>query len=260
MNVPIGLEQFETYVLVFIRTGAIIFSVPLFGSREFPVIAKIGLTATVAWVVFPMVNVPFEIKSAKLLELLPFIFNEILIGIIIGFAARIFFEGVQLGGQLVGFQMGFGIVNVIDPITGENFSIIAQVQNLLATLIFISLDMHHWFFKAIYLSFEKVPLLYSQPSGALWEWLIGLSGSMFVIAVKVMAPVIATLLFTSTAMGIIAKGIQGINVFIVMFPLKIAIGLIVAGLSLPMFSIVLSRMFAQLEGYILTILKMSSRL
>jgi len=258
MNLPISFEQLETYFMVFIRTGAIIFTVPLFGSREFPAIAKIGLTATVAWVVFPMVTVPEAMRSLKLLQLAPAIFNEILIGIIIGFVARIFFEGVQLGGQLVGFQMWFGIVKVIDPVTGANFSIIAQTQNLLATLIFISLNMHHWFFKAIALSFEKLPLMCSQAGGPLWEWIISLSGSMFVIAVKVMAPVIATLLLATTAMGIIAKGIQGINVFIVMFPLKIAIGLFVAGLSLPMFSIVLGRIFAQLEGYILTVFSLSS--
>lgn len=256
MNLPFTLDQIETYFMVLIRTGAIIFSVPLFGSRDFPTIAKVGLAATVAWVVFPLVEVPEELRSTRLVQLLPVIFGEVLIGIVIGFAARIFFEGVQLGGQLVGFQMGFGIVNVIDPITGANFSIIAQVQNLLATLIFISLDMHHWFFKAIALSFEKIPLLHGSPGAPLWEWLIGLSGNMFVIAVKVMAPVIATLLFTTTAMGIIAKGIQGINVFIVMFPLKISIGLIVAGLALPMFSIVISKAFIQLEYYIYTILKL----
>jgi flagellar biosynthetic protein FliR len=257
MQLPFSLEQLETYLMVFIRTSAIVFSVPLFGSREFPTIAKVGLALTISWIIFPSVPVPVELGSANLLKLLPAILAEILIGIVIGFTARLFFEGIQLGGQLVGFQMGFGIVNVIDPTTGASFSIIAQVQNLLATLLFIALDMHHWFFKAIALSFEKIPLFYSYLSYPLLQWVINLSSNMFIIAVKVGAPVIAILLFTSLAMGMINKAAPQMHIMIVAFPLKIAAGLFGIGLSLPMFSIVVQKMFSNLGEYIYIILELS---
>jgi len=256
MQLPFSLEQIETYLMIFIRISAIVFSVPLFGSRDFPLIAKVGLAITIAWIIYPSVPVPKELESVKLLQLVPAIAAEILIGIVIGFTARLFFEGIQLGGQLVGFQMGFGIVNVIDPMSGASFSIIAQVQNLLATLLFIVLNMHHWFFKAMVLSFEKIPLFHCYLSYPLLHWVIDLSSNMFVIAVKVTAPIIATLLFTSTAIGIISKGVRGMNVFIVMFPLKITAGLVGIGLSLPMFAIVLKKHFAHLGEYIYMILKL----
>lgn len=257
MQLPFSLEQFETYVMIFIRISAIIFSVPLFGSKECPTVAKIGLAVIIAWIVYPTVPIPAELGSMKLLQLIPALTAEIMLGIVIGFTARLFFEGIQIGGQLVGFQMGFGIVNVMDPITGANFSIIAQVQNLFATLLFIGLNMHHWFFKAIIISFEKIPLLHCYVSYPLLQWIVELSSNMFIIAVKIGAPIIAVLIFTSAVIGIIAKGVQGMNVMIVMFPLKITAGLIGIGLSMPVFIIVVRKIFSQYNDYIFKIMKLA---
>ena len=68
-----------------------------------------------------------------------------MIGVIIGFTARLLFAAVQLAGQLVGFQMGFGIVNVIDPQTSAQVSIIAQFENIITLLTFLALNAHHLF-------------------------------------------------------------------------------------------------------------------
>jgi len=232
-----------------------LFSIPLFGSQNFPAVAKVGLSLLISWVIFPSVPPTGIIKTAQWLQLVPAIIAEIMIGIVIGFTARMFFEGIQLGGQLVGFQMGFGIVNVIDPVSGANFSVIAQFQNLLATLFFIALNMHHVFFNAIALSFKKIPVFHCSLSTPLWEWLIDLSSNIFLVAVKVGAPVIAILLFTSVALGIIAKSVPQINIFIVGFPIKIAAGLIGLGITLPMFFIVLKKIFSHFDEYIFIILK-----
>ncbi len=244
--------------MIFIRTGAIIFSVPVFGASDVPKTAKIGLALSIAWIVFPSIRVPPELDSAHIYYFIPAIISEMIIGFAIGFACRLFFEGVQLGGQLIGFQMGFGIVNVIDPITGANFSIIAQVQNLFATLLFLALGMHYWFFKAIALSFEKIPLFHCYVSDDLWRWIIDVSSIMFVIGVKVAAPIMAVLLFTSLGLGMLTKAVPRMRVFIVMFPLKISLGLFAVGFSMPMFGYVMKKNFLNLRVYIETILTLAS--
>jgi len=255
LQLPFSVEQIETYVLVFIRASAIIFSVPIFGSRDFPVIAKMGLACTIAWIVYPTVPIPPELYGGRLLTLVPAMVAEILLGIIIGFTARLFFEGVQLGGQLAGFQMGFGIVNVLDPITGENFSVISQLQNLFAIMLFLGANLHHWFFKAFVLSFEKIPLLHCTVSAALFQELCTISASIFVVAVKLAAPIMAVLLFSDFALGILNRAAPQMHIFILSFPLKIAIGLFMLGLTLPMFCIMLRKIFGNYEGYIAVILK-----
>ncbi len=249
MNLDVSIEQIQVFIMVFIRIGAVLFTIPIFGSNDFPKIAKVGLSLTIAWMLFQHVPVPEEIHGSRLstYQILPAICSEIMIGIAIGIIARFIFEGIQLSGQLVGFQMGFGIVNVLDPVTGANFSIIAQIQNLLATLFFIALNMHHLFFKALALSFEKIPVFQCYLSVSVFTWIIALSSDIFIMAVKIGSPIIAILLFTTIALGLIAKGCPQINVFIVGFPLKIAAGLIGLALTLPMFSIMVQKAFAALE-------------
>lgn len=250
MPVVWSIEQIETYLLVFIRAGAILFAAPIFGSRDLPIMAKMGLGLTIAWCVYPAVSVPQELTSGRLFVLVPAMVAEICIGLLIGFTARLFFEAVQIGGQLVGFQMGFGIVNVLDPISGENFSVVAQLQNLLAVLLFLALNMHHWFFMAIAFSFQKIPLLQCSLSAPLLSHVATLFGAMFSVAIKIAAPIVAVLLFCDCALGILNRAAPQIHIFILSFPIKIAVGLFVLGLTLPMFCLVMQKSFGNLGEYI----------
>jgi len=120
-----------------------------------------------------------------------------MIGITIGLAGRLVFAGVQLAGQLAGFQMGFAIVNVFDPITSAQVSIIAQFQYLLAMLVFLAVDGHHLFLYSIAESYRIVPAFGFHFSGELTRAILELSKDMFVIAIKTGAPVIAMLLMIS---------------------------------------------------------------
>ena len=117
--------------------------------------------------------------------------------------------------------------------------------------------MHYLFFYAIVLSFEKIPLLHCALSNSLLQWFVDISSNMFTVAINVAAPVMATLLFTSLVLGILAKTAPQMHIFIVAFPIKIAVGLLGVGLTLPMFAIVLKKNFAQLSEFFLTILKLA---
>ncbi len=252
----ISIVQIETFVMIFIRISAIILSVPVLGSRFVPLTVRVGLALTMSMLVYPGVPVPPELTSVKLIGLVPYIVSEIMLGIVIGVVVRIVFEGIQLGGQVIGFQMGFGIVNVMDPVSGANFSAIAQIKNLLATLLFLSLGLHFWFIKAMVLSFSTIPLFHCYLTHSLLKHVFDLSSNIFLIAVKIAAPVMATLLFTSVALGVIARGVQGMNILIVGFPLKIAAGLIGFAVTLPMFIFVLKKIFMNLEDQIFMVLKL----
>jgi flagellar biosynthetic protein FliR len=182
--------------------------------------------------------------------------GEILIGVIIGFTARLLFAAVQLAGQMVGFQMGFGIVNVIDPQTSNQISIIAQFQNVIVLLLFVVLDVHWWFILSLTSSFELIPPLGFCFTNPLMEYLVVLSAQMFVIAAKVSAPIIVALLFTNVALGLIARTVPQMNIFIVGFPLQIAVGLAGLGLSLPLFSWVVRDLFQKMGEDIMVLMKL----
>lgn len=253
----LSLPQVQAAVLVFIRIGAILITAPLFGSRNVPLKLKAGLSLVLAFAIFPVVGFK-EVYLASVPSLVSAMVGEVFIGVIIGFTARLLFAAVQLAGELVGFQMGFGIVNVIDPQTSTQFSIIAQFQNIITLLIFLALDAHYWFILAISKSFELIQPLGFCFTDSLMEAIISLSCDMFVIAAKVAAPVIAVLFFTSVALGLIARTVPQMNIFIVGFPIKIAIGLLGVGFSLPLLSYLLRNLFQRMGDDIILLMKLMS--
>jgi flagellar biosynthetic protein FliR len=215
---------------------------------------KAGLSGFIAFILFPA----WPLNSLPQLSLAPLglaLLGEVFIGITIGLMTRLLFAAVQVAGQLVGFQMGFGIVNVIDPQTSAQVSIIAQFKNLIALLVFLSTNVHHWFLMAIAKSFEVIPPLGVSLSEPLFRVVLQSGGEMFVIAAKLGAPVIAVLFLTSVALGLVARTVPQINVFIVGFPLKIAVGLLAIGASLPFLSRLLERSFHRLGENIMVLLE-----
>lgn len=253
----LSLPQVQAAILVFIRIGAILIMAPLFGSRNVPFQLKAGLSLVLAMVIFPVAGFQ-EVYLTGIPSLVTAMVGEVLIGVIIGFTARLIFSAVQLAGQLIGFQMGFGIVNVIDPQTSTQFSIVAQFQNIMTLLIFLALDAHYWFILAISSSFELIPPLGFCFTNSLMEAIVSLSCNMFVVAAKVAAPVIAVLLFTSVALGLIARTVPQMNIFIVGFPIKIAVGLLGVGFSLPLLSVMLRNIFRKMGEDIIVLMKLMS--
>jgi len=238
-----SVEQIQLFLLIMVRTGAILMAAPIFGSKNIPMQLKIGLMLLITMILFPLfpsIHIPFP---THVLSFGLAIGSEVMIGVIIGFSIRLLFTAIQLAGQLVGFQMGFAIVNVMDPQTSAQVSIIAQFKNIVAILVFLSVNAHHWFIRAIVSSFQLVPPMEFNFSPPLMETILGLVNRMFIVAIKIGAPLIAVLLFTSVALGLIARTVPQVNIFIVGFPLKIAIGLIGLAFSLPIFVFLLKGIF-----------------
>jgi len=235
MSIPqITSEQLEIYIFILLRVSAMVITIPIFGNRVVPVRIKGGLSLMIAFLLFPFIK--FHLPSLGFLSLISGMLGEVIIGIIIGLAGKLVFAGVQIAGQLIGFQMGFAIVNVFDPITSEQVSVIAQFQYLIAILIFLAVDGHHVFLYSIAESYRIIPPLDFHFSAELMQSIVEISKDIFIIAVKIGAPIITALLMTSIGFGLIARTVPQINILIVGFPLKIAIGLIGIGLTLPIFT------------------------
>ena len=242
MNISqITAEQLELFIFILLRVSAMVITIPIFGNRNVPVRAKGGLSLMIAFLLFPFIE--FQLPPLEILSLILGMVGEVIIGIIIGLAGRLAFAGVQIAGQLIGFQMGFAVVNVFDPITSEQVSIIAQLWYLIAMLIFLAVDGHHVFLYAIAESYRIISPLDFHFSAELMQSIVEISKDIFIIAVKIGAPIITALLMTSIGFGLIARTVPQINILIVGFPLKIAIGLIGIGLTLPLFTKIMSMVF-----------------
>ncbi|MDX2502637.1 MAG: flagellar biosynthetic protein FliR [Deltaproteobacteria bacterium] len=258
LSLNISLPQLQLFFLVFLRVGAVLMSIPVFDSKSIPLFFKIALAFTTSMALFPLLELEPLALITNFFAMGVSVAGEILLGLVIGFSAKLIFAGIQLAGQLAGYQMGMALANVMDPSSSQQVPLLAQFNNLFALLIFITINAHYWFIRALAHSFQLVPPLNVNFSGSLMEHLIKMSGNMFVIGIQIGAPVIAALLITSVAFGLIARTVPQMNVFIVAMPLKIAVGLLFLGFSLPYFSAFLEKIFNGLGQNIFFMLKAMS--
>jgi flagellar biosynthesis protein FliR len=250
MNIPVFTPELaEAFILVLIRVSAMIMMLPAFGDATVPAPVKWGFSILITLLLFPIVKAGIPpTRDVGFLPLVLGIAGELMIGIIIGLSARFIFAGIQLSGEILGFQMGFSVASVVDPTSNVQISIITEFQYLLSLLLFMTVNAHHVFISAIAESFQVVPPLSVHFSGPLLQALLTLSKNIFVIAIKISAPVMAVLLFTNVAMGLVARTVPQMNVFIVSFPLQIAAGLIFIGMAAPFFVKTVQHLFLRLAG------------
>jgi flagellar biosynthetic protein FliR len=248
-------SEFESLLFIFSRVASILLFAPILGSAQVPARLKAGLALVFSIMIFPMIPIETLPAPRGLFDLALHISTDAIIGLAIAFAVRLIFTGVQLAGTMVDFQMGFGVVNVIDPQTQAQVSITAQFHNILAVLIFLAADGHHMIIGAIVQSFALINPAEVDFSNVTPEIILRYFSSMFVIAIKIAAPIMAILFFLSVGLGLVARTVPQMNVFIVGFPLQIGVGLLMVALAMPFFSLVLQNQISEMPARLVGLMK-----
>lgn len=246
--------DFEHFIFVLVRVGAFIVFVPILGSQQFPARIKIGFILLLSLSIFPLVrHLPMP-EPKGLLDFSLYLFSEATVGLVLAYATRLIFTAVQIAGTVVDFQMGFGIVNVIDPQTQTQVSITAQFQNIFTILLYLALNAHHLTIYALVESFQLInPHQFGFSAGTM-ALILKLFATTFVVAVKIAAPIMAILFFISVGLGLVARTVPQMNVFIVGFPLQIAVGLLMIGLTMSFFVMLMTRHIAQLPNWLMSLM------
>lgn len=229
------LQQFLKVIIILVRVGPLIFFMPITGSDALPVQIKVLFSLLTALVLAPVVHVSVSCLPTTPLGFAIFVLREVAFAGILALFARLVFAAVELAGQSVSISMGLGIAATMDPQYGTQTSLIGIFWNLVAILLFLAIDGHHIFITTLVDSFQWVPPGTLHLHKATFNGMMMGVGEMFVLAVKVMAPAGAVLLFSHVTMGVLAKTVPQIPVMIVAMPLDIALGFIFVGLSLTFF-------------------------
>lgn len=230
--------EFISFLVIFFRFLLLFFLFPLFASTFFPTKIKIALSLILALAFTPIVNLKIN-TSSNVMFLLSSFFSDFLLFSFLSLLFRFLLGGLQLGGELVGFQMGFGISQTFDPLSGISMPILSQFIYLMFILFFFALDIHHHLIYFVIKSFE-----FYTPGSAwlrkdLFYLLLKKSSLIFDIAVKVLAPLMILMLLINIVLAVIGRVIPQINVLFVSLPLTLGIGLLFFGLML----ILLPRVF-----------------
>lgn len=250
------VETIQAFMVCGARITSLFSALPVFGSAQTPLRMRVALAVTIAMVVFPTLPTVLPPEPLAPIGLGILMAQETLVGLMIGFIARLVFIAVEFGGAIIGYQMGFAAANVFDPQTQHQTSLISQFQNVFAILIFLAFDIHHLFLRLIADSYRLLPAGDLNIGGEGVLFLSRLTGDMFVLAVKFSAPVLIVLLLSGLVLGLMARIFQQLNVFMLSFPVNIGVSFIAIGLTLQMLAVMLHREFNALPERFHTLLKL----
>ncbi len=221
------------FLLILLRSGIVISLLPFFGSKNFPSQFKIGLAVAIAFILTPIIEIkviPSEI---------PFlVMREVIFGITLGIIARSVFTGIEMAGHFASNAIGLSISSIFDPEMGQSAEL-AKLYGIITMLIFLSLDVHHDIIYVLVKSYEWLPSGQLNIKRLVGE-IVSVTGRIFLIAIKIGAPVIVAMLISHLLLGFLYKAAPQMNIFFVGFPVYIFIGFIVILISIPVFTNLIS--------------------
>jgi flagellar biosynthesis protein FliR len=231
--------QLNTWLISFIwpltRILGLIMVAPVFGHRSVPVHVKIGLGVFIALIVSPALP-PLPDVGLGSWQGLFILVQQLLIGLAIGFVMRVTFAAVDAAGEIIGLQMGLGFASFFDPQSAGQTLVIARFFNLLAMLVFLAINAHLLLLSVLVDSFQTLPIS-TQPIAVAGFFKLALYGStVLAVGLQLALPLIAILLMTNLALGILTRSAPQLNIFAIGFPITLGVGLIMLDILLPYFA------------------------
>jgi flagellar biosynthesis protein FliR len=240
------------FAIVLTRMSGIMLLAPFFSNQMFPVQVRVAFCLMTSFVLAPSLSLKQIPADLNLGNIATVLVGEIFVGLILGFAAMCVFAGLQLAGQVVSFQLGFSLINVIDPQSNVQSPVFSFLYNYIGLLLFLLIDGHHWFLQAIHDSFYVLNIGGIPIQAPLAEQIVRMSAHILDIGIRIAGPIIAVTVITDVLIGVISRTAPQINILIVGMPLKILVGFGCISLSLyflprylgSVFSILSQTMFA----------------
>lgn len=259
MGAPIiNAAEFAAFVLVLLRTSMVIVMAPIFGNTTVIAQVKAALSLMLTFAIASQVEYTASMMPMTWFGFLFLGLGELLIGLALAFMVRLVLDAARVAGEYISFQMGLSMLNAMDPQSGGNSPLMALLINLLMTLIFLYANGHMLVIKALIQSFQVAPpgFLNTWRPELFTEVVKGMTG-LYILALKIAAPVVAALFCVKVAFGITAKAVPQMNIMFVGIPVYIIVGFIVLGFGMPWWPQLLGRALVEVDftlGRILNIL------
>ena len=234
----------------FLRALALLGSLPVFSQRAVPMRVKVGLAGFIALAAQPSLP-QFAVVPLDSPEALAAVAQQVLVGVTLGFAVRVVFAAVEMGGELIGLQMGLNFAGFFDPATASQGTASGRFFGTLVAFLFVLGNGHLMLIQALVRSFDLFqvgdpPLAFLQQLQP-QRW----GAEVFMLGLWIALPLVGMLLFVNLVLGVISRVAPQISVFSVGFPITLAVGLIGMLLTLPLletpFSTALQRMVEQFQ-------------
>lgn len=244
-------DHAAVFLLLLTRVSGIFVISPFFGSQNIPVYFRVAASFTMTLVLFPVVDGFMDITApATIIGYTMAVLSELFIGWLIGFVAYISFAAITMAGKVMDMQVGFAVVNVVDPTSGQQMPLIGSFLYNLAIIVFVVTNGHHMIIAALFESLQSVPILGLEPNLSLPMIIAQFTTGIFLTGMKIAMPVTFAILLTNVGLGILARTMPQMNIFVVGLPMQISVGMIILTMVLPFYILFLDVLFGEMYGNI----------
>ena len=230
------------FLTISVRLSGLLLFAPFFGSASVPPRVKAALVVALSVLLYPMLSPSLPTRSLSDWPVL--VFGELLIGAALGIATNLVFDAVQMAGQVLSVQMGYSLVNILDPQTQVDSTVMALFHQTVALLIFLRLDVHLWLLRAIARSFTLLPPGSMHLSSAFTLALLRGAGSVFSLGLHLAAPVLSATFLTDIILGLLGRASPQAPLMLLGPAVKSVLGLSILFATLRYWPDMLSRFFA----------------
>jgi flagellar biosynthetic protein FliR len=218
----IDLAVVERFALLLVRPGMVVMIAPGIGGQYIPAPVKIALTAMLGVALLPAVVVPRELPD---LSLALVVAREAMIGLSLAFVLRALINAAEFAGHLSGQQIGFTYGATIDPQSGVRNNILSMLYGSLATLGFLAINGHHALLRALAESYSGLPIGVGHLNASIVSAVGDIFALVFVVGVRLAAPVVVVLLIVELAVGLISRTAPSLSYMVIGYPIRIILGL-----------------------------------
>ncbi len=248
------LDYLGVFLLIFARVLGVFVTAPIFSYNNIPLYGKMGFSLFLAVTLLPLVNIPETLELGHFYIMLFASTKELITGMMIGFVCYLFLSCVYLAGHIIDMEIGFSIASVINPQDDTEIPVMANILYFMAILVLLLTNGHHTLIRGLVQSFEAIPLNGLHINIFMIDKIIGILITTFILSFKIAAPILAAIFITNVLLGILARTMPQMNVFVVGMPLKIFVGLIVIVMVIPLypgfFEYIFDSMFENLKDFL----------
>ncbi|MCZ8520040.1 MULTISPECIES: flagellar biosynthetic protein FliR [Paenibacillus] len=234
------------FLLFFCRVSAFFVIAPIFSAHNVPAQMKIGISFFVAFIAYLGTGAasPVAMDSLYVLSIV----REVLVGLCLGFIAYMFISVLQIAGSFIDIAIGFGMANVLDPLTGTQSPLVGNFKYMIALLLFLGFDGHHYLLEAIMRSYEWVPLnneaFAKAYNGQLSDFMVKTFTTIFALSFQMAAPLVVALFLTDVGLGLLARVAPQFNIFVIGLPVKMLLGFLLLILLFPGYEVIFKDLFS----------------
>jgi len=219
------VQVFGALLTIGVRLTGIMLFAPFFGSVAIPARVKAVLVMALTALLYPMTAA--KIPQMSLSQWPMMVFSELLIGVALGVTTNIVFDGVQMAGQVLSVQMGYSLVNILDPQTQVESTVVATFHQTIAMLIFLRLNVHLWILRALARSFDYLPPASGHFGAAFTSAVLEAGASVFSIGIQIAAPVLSATLLADIALGLLGKASPQLPLMLLGPAVKSVLGILI---------------------------------